>query len=60
MIGIEMKDDVAPVVGKLIDAGIVCGSAGPKVLRFVPPLVITTAQVDRAIAVLDGILGGQS
>ncbi|MBN2310924.1 MAG: acetylornithine transaminase [Candidatus Hydrogenedentes bacterium] len=59
MIGIEMKDAVAPVVGKLLDAGIICGPAGPNVLRFVPPLIITADDVDTVIGKLDGVLGGE-
>ncbi len=58
MIGIEMKDPVAPVIEKLLDAGIVCGPAGPNVLRFIPPLIVTTADIDRVVSILDGILGG--
>lgn len=57
MIGIEFKEAAAPVVDKLIDAGVICGTAGPKVLRFVPPLIITTEHVDRVTAVLNAALG---
>jgi acetylornithine/succinyldiaminopimelate/putrescine aminotransferase len=60
MIGIEMKDSVVPVVTKLLDAGIICGLAGPNVLRFVPPLIITTDHVDRVVAALDAALAGDS
>ncbi|MBI5091707.1 MAG: acetylornithine transaminase [Candidatus Hydrogenedentes bacterium] len=59
MFGVEMKEPVAPVIGKMLDRGIICGPAGPNVLRFLPPLVITTAHVDRAISTLDDILGGR-
>ena len=58
MIGVEMKDPVAPIVQKMLDAGIVCGPAGPNVLRFVPPLIVTTDQVDRVVSALDTALGG--
>ena len=57
MVGIEFKTEVAGVIGKLLDAGIVCGPAGPNVLRFLPPLVITNDQVDRVVSVLDTIVG---
>ena len=56
MIGVEMTDPVAPLVGKLLDAGIICGPAGPSVLRFVPPLIITKAHVDRAVDALETAL----
>ncbi|MBM3290138.1 MAG: aminotransferase class III-fold pyridoxal phosphate-dependent enzyme, partial [Candidatus Hydrogenedentes bacterium] len=57
MIGIEMKGPVAPIIAKMLEARIVCGPAGPNVLRFVPPLIITTEQVDRVVATLDRAIG---
>jgi len=57
MIGVEMKEAVAPIVQKMLEAGIVCGPAGPNVLRFVPPLVVTAEQVDRVVSALDAALG---
>lgn len=57
MVGIEMKEAVGDLIGKLLDAGIVCGLAGPKVLRFLPALIITNGHVDVVIAKLDAILG---
>ncbi len=57
MIGVELNDAVAPVVQKMLAAGIVCGPAGPNVLRFVPPLIVTSEQVDRVVAALDAALG---
>jgi acetylornithine/succinyldiaminopimelate/putrescine aminotransferase len=57
MMGLEFKEPVATVIGKLLDAGIICGPAGPNVLRFLPPLIITEADVDFVVATLDGVLG---
>lgn len=57
MLGIEMTQPVAPVVGKMIESGFICGPAGPNVLRFVPPLIITLEQVDRAVDALERALG---
>ena len=58
MAGVEMKDAVAPIIGKMIEARVICGSAGPNVLRFLPPLIVTEDHVDRAVAALETILGG--
>ena len=58
MIGVEMAEPVAPLAAAMRDAGILCGPAGPNVLRFVPPLTVTEADVDRVVAALDGALGG--
>jgi len=57
MVGIEMKDAVAPIVERMLAAGIVCGPAGPNVLRFIPPLVVTKDDVARVVAALDQALG---
>ncbi len=57
MAGIEMKDPVSDVVGKMIDGGVICGPAGPNVLRFIPPLIVTREQIDQAVDTLDTILG---
>lgn len=53
MIGIQMDRPVAPLVETMIAAGIICGPAGPTVLRFVPPLVIEREHIDRMISILE-------
>ena len=57
MIGVELNTEVKPVVDKMLEAGIICGPAGPRVLRFVPPLIVRTEHVDRVLAALDKALG---
>jgi acetylornithine aminotransferase len=39
-------------------AGFIINAPTPEVLRLVPPLVITTAQVDSFVAVLPTLLDG--
>ncbi|MFP4501022.1 MAG: aspartate aminotransferase family protein [Candidatus Hydrogenedentota bacterium] len=51
MIGIEFSENVAPLVDAMREGGVICGPAGPTVLRFVPPLIITKDQVDRAVSI---------
>lgn len=60
MIGVEFTDAVMPVVNAMIDNGVICGPAGPNVLRFVPPLTITQADVEKAVATLDRVLEAQT
>ncbi len=57
MVGVEFKEAVAPLIGKLLDAGIICGPAGPNVLRFLPPLIITSNQVEQVVSRLAACLG---
>ncbi|HNZ48540.1 MAG TPA: acetylornithine transaminase [Candidatus Hydrogenedentes bacterium] len=56
MIGIEFDREVAPLVAAMHDAGILCGIAGPRVLRFLPPLIIDSTAVDCVIAALEASL----
>ena len=58
MIGAELTVRVVPVLAKMIAAVIICGPAGPNVLRVVPPLIVTRDQVGRVVGALDGALRG--
>lgn len=57
MAGAQFKEPVAPLVEKMQESGIVCGPAGPNVLRFLPPLIVTDEEVNRAVAMLAACLG---
>jgi len=51
MIGLDLNGSVAAdVVSRLLAAGIVVNNTSDRTLRFLPPLVITEAEVDRVIA----------
>ncbi len=58
MLGIEFKEKVAPIVSALRAEGLLTINAGATVVRFVPPLVITEAQVDEAVAIFGRVLRG--
>ena len=47
--GIELKENAGPTLRALQDAGVLALGAGPTVVRYLPPLVITEAQVSRVI-----------
>jgi predicted acetylornithine/succinylornithine family transaminase len=59
MVGVELDVDVSQVVAKGYAHGLILVNAGPNVLRLVPPLVITEAElhevVDRLSAVLQEV-----
>jgi acetylornithine/LysW-gamma-L-lysine aminotransferase len=56
MVGIELKQKVAPYIKKLMDKGILALPAGLTTLRFLPPLVIEEAQLDLVIRMVAEVL----
>ncbi len=57
MLAIELREDVAKIIQKASDKGLLVLNAGRNVLRFLPPLVVNKDQIDQAITVIDSILG---
>jgi LysW-gamma-L-lysine/LysW-L-ornithine aminotransferase len=57
MIGLELRFDVHNIILKAADRGLLILDAGRTVVRLLPPLVINKKQIDRAINVLDEVLG---
>ena len=55
--GIELRSDIdltsIDLVKAVMEEGLLLAPAGPKVLRFVPPLVVSQAEVDKAVAILE-------
>ena len=47
--GIELKENSGPTLKALQDRGVLALGAGPTVVRYLPPLVISAAQVDAVI-----------
>lgn len=56
MIGVEMTVPVAPLVPQMAAKGLLTVGAGEKVLRLVPPLIITKNDVNRATDIIAGVL----
>ncbi len=56
LIGAELDRPVGPVVDACREQGLLVLSAGPDVLRLTPPLVVSAAEVDQALAILEGVL----
>ena len=56
MLGVELRFDVLSIIQQCAQRGVLILDAGRNVLRFLPPLVITKAQIDKAMAVLDTVL----
>jgi acetylornithine/LysW-gamma-L-lysine aminotransferase len=56
MLGMETKFDVLNILLKAKEKGVLVLDAGRNVVRFLPPFVISTDQIDKAISVLDSVL----
>lgn len=57
MLGVELRYDVLNIILKAMDRGVLILDAGRNVLRFLPPLVIEKEQIDKAISVLNIVIG---
>jgi predicted acetylornithine/succinylornithine family transaminase len=58
MIGVVLARPAATLLEALLRDGVVAGTAGERVLRLLPPFVISAAEIDRFLGVLDAALGG--
>ena len=56
MVGLELKGRVAPYLAALAERGVLALSAGASVMRFLPPLVISAAQIDTVVAQVAAVL----
>jgi acetylornithine/N-succinyldiaminopimelate aminotransferase len=56
MIGMEMTFDVKETVTRCLAAGLVVGTAGEKVLRFLPPLTVTDGEIRQGLSILENSL----
>ena len=57
MWGLELTRDAAPVVPAALERGVIVNRTAETVVRLLPPLVITEAEVDEALGRLDAALG---
>jgi len=56
MVAAELSIEAAPVVDACRARGLLVNAVKPNTLRLVPPLIITPADVDEAVEILDGAL----
>jgi acetylornithine/N-succinyldiaminopimelate aminotransferase len=58
LLGLRIKPEIVngTVVDRLRDAGLLTVGAGDNVVRLLPPLIITEAEIDEAVTILDKVL----
>lgn len=58
--GIKIVDDAGvtagELVGELMSAGLLTVAAGPSVVRFVPPLIVTAEEIDEALGIFEDVI----
>ncbi len=59
MVGIELKQKVAPYLKAMQDRNVIVLNAGMTVIRLLPPLVITHEQIDRVVDALEEVLAAE-
>jgi acetylornithine/LysW-gamma-L-lysine aminotransferase len=56
MVGIELKRKVQPYLAALMERGVLALSAGPIVMRFLPPLVISREELETVVQTVEEVL----
>mmetsp|Transcript_49158 Transcript_49158/g.136293 ORF Transcript_49158/g.136293 Transcript_49158/m.136293 type:complete len:88 (+) Transcript_49158:1-264(+) len=60
IVGVELAADTtytaADVCAQVLEAGMLTVPAGPKVVRLVPPLVVSESQIDEAVTMLEAAI----
>jgi acetylornithine/N-succinyldiaminopimelate aminotransferase len=56
LLGAELDRPAADVVAACAEHGLLVGTAGATVLRLTPPLIVTTAEIENALGVLEEVL----
>lgn len=60
MQGLVLDGPAAPVIASAMEDGLILINAGPNILRFVPPLVITAGEVDEMAKILGRCLAKEA
>ncbi len=56
MIGVELTKEGKPIVEECIRRRLLINCTQARVLRIMPPLIVTKRQIDQAMRILDGVL----
>ncbi|MEJ2099650.1 MAG: acetylornithine transaminase [Desulfobacterales bacterium] len=56
LLGMKLKIDGKPLVNQCMENGFLINCIQDKILRFIPPLIISTAEIDQLVKCLDQIL----
>jgi acetylornithine/N-succinyldiaminopimelate aminotransferase len=54
--GLVLEGDAGPIIAKARDRGLLVSVAGGNVVRFAPPLIVSRAEIDEALTIMDAVL----
>ncbi len=60
MQGLEFDRPVKEIIRKSMDAGLITFSAGERIIRFVPPLVIKREHIDEMMGILESVIAAEN
>ena len=58
MLGVEVDLVAKEILAACLKKGLIIGTAGEKVLRFLPPLIVSKEEIDEAGEILEGVFEG--
>jgi acetylornithine/N-succinyldiaminopimelate aminotransferase len=53
MMGIQLSSEARPLISACMERGLLLVGAGTHIIRFVPPLTVTSEDVAEAVNILD-------
>jgi acetylornithine/N-succinyldiaminopimelate aminotransferase len=56
LLALELNGEAAPIVDRCREAGLLINAVQPNAIRFAPPLIVSAAEVDQALAILETVL----
>ncbi len=57
MTAIDLKEDLVPeILKRALESGLLLGNAGNNIIRLIPPLILTRADIDEGVQILDTVL----
>ncbi len=60
IIGIQLSEDPLPFISKCKKQGLLVAKGGNNTIRMLPPLIVKTKEIDKAVSVLENVLNSGS
>lgn len=60
MLGVQLKSAGSEIVNKCLEKGLRINCTHDTVIRFMPPMIVTKKQIDKAIEIFDSVLSEQT